>query len=166
LAAAEYAFKRGTLVVAPSGNCGCEDPAPETPFILSVSATDENDQVASFSSTGKLVDLAAPGTNIATTAMYGLYLSDSGTSVASSIVAGVAALMFSVNPALTPSVVTRLLEETAVGGPTGGGRDRGVGHGRVDAFAAVSAAKDYRAVEPIGRSASASAGVAPVSASR
>jgi len=144
LAAAEYAFKHGTLVVAPSGNCGCDDPTPETPFILSVAATDEDDHVVSFSSMGAMVDLAAPGANIATTGMYGLYLSDSGTSVASGIVAGVAALMFAANPDLTPALVTRLLEETAVGGPGGGGRDRAMGHGRVDAFDAVKAAANYR----------------------
>jgi thermitase len=34
LAAAEYAFRHGALVVAPSGNCGCTDPSPETPYML------------------------------------------------------------------------------------------------------------------------------------
>jgi len=151
-AAAEYAFNHGALVVVPSGNCGCVDPTPETPYILSVSATDEADRVASFSTTGAFVDVAAPGVNIPTTAMYGLYLGDSGTSMASSIVAGVAALMFAANPALTPAVVTQLLQETAFN-PGGKGRDPGFGHGRVDAFAAVSAAAAYRA--PVASAASA-----------
>ena len=141
--AAEYAFNHGVLVVAPSGNCGCEDASAETPFILSVAATDENDRVATLSTTGPFVDLSAPGVNLTTTAMYGLYEDDTGTSLASAVVAGVAALMFSVNPALGPAEVTLLLQKTAV--DFGGNRRAtGAGTGRVDAFAAVSAAAKAR----------------------
>lgn len=139
---AEYAYNHGTLVVAASGNCACVDPTQENPYVLSVSATDETDSLAYFSSTGAFVDLSAPGTNILTTARFGLYAADSGTSLASPIVAGVAALMFAANPALTPGLVTQLLEATAFD-PGGNGYDQGFGHGRVDAFAAVSAAAGY-----------------------
>jgi subtilisin family serine protease len=76
--------------------------------------------------------------------MYGVYISESGTSVASALVAGVASLMFAANPALTPEAATRILQETAFN-PERKGRDSRVGHGRVDAFAAVSAAAAYRA---------------------
>lgn len=140
--AAEYAYNHGTLVVAASGNCACVDPTADNPYILSVSATDETDSLASFSSTGAFVDLSAPGTNILTTARFGLYAADSGTSLASPVVAGVAALMFAAKPALTPALVTQLLEATAFD-PGGNGYDQGFGHGRVDAFAAVSAAAGY-----------------------
>ena len=139
---AEYAYNHGALVVAASGNCACVDPTAENPFILSVSATDETDGLAYFSSTGGFVDLSAPGTNIQTTAMFGLYATDSGTSLASPVVAGVAALMFASNSKLTPGVVTQLLEATAFA-PGGNGYDQNFGHGRVDAFAAVSAATNY-----------------------
>jgi subtilisin family serine protease len=141
--AAEYAYRHGVLVVAPSGNCGCVDPAPETPFILSVSATDENDRIVPSSSAGAFVDLAAPGVNLPTTALYGLYVNESGSSLSSAIVAGVAALMFSVNPELTPAAATEILQATA-SRPEGSGRDARYGHGRVDAHAAVSAAARYR----------------------
>jgi thermitase len=144
--AAEYAFNHGALVVAPSGNCGCDEATPGSPFILSVSATDETDNAAYFSTTGAFVDISAPGANITTTTMYGLYLGDSGTSLASSVVAGVAALMFSANPALTPAVVKQLLQTTAFN-PGGKGHDPRFGHGRVDAFAAVSAALAYEPVK-------------------
>lgn len=142
--AAEYAFNHGALVVAPSGNCGCVSPVAETPFILSVAATDESDQAAPFSTAGAFVDIAAPGTNIATTAMFGRYVGDSGTSVASAVVAGVASLMFAANPALTPEAATRILQDTA-SDPQHKGRDPQLGHGRVDAYAAVSAAKAWSA---------------------
>ncbi len=141
-AAAEYAYNRGTLVVAASGNCGCVDTTPETPFLLSVSATDETDSVAYFSSMGPYVDISAPGTNILTTALGGAYFADSGTSLASPVVAGVAALVYAVNPLLTAAQVTEILEATATDGGTAG-YDQGFGYGRVNAFAAVSAAIGY-----------------------
>jgi subtilisin family serine protease len=141
-AAAEYVLNKGALVVAASGNCGCFDATADNPFILSVSATDETGGIAYFSSTGPYVDLAAPGTNILTTAVGGLYFSDSGTSLASPVVAGVAALMFSANPALTPTVVAELLEATAQDAGTAG-YDTGFGFGRVNAYAAVAAAASY-----------------------
>lgn len=140
-AAAEYAVNHGALVVAASGNCGCIDPTPENPFILSVSATDEGDGLAGFSSVGPFVDLAAPGNNILTTERFGLYGAVSGTSLASPIVAGVAGLMFAANPTLTPTLVTELLEATAVNGS--GGYNQSFGWGRVDALAAAGAAAGY-----------------------
>ncbi|MFO1467941.1 MAG: S8 family serine peptidase [Steroidobacteraceae bacterium] len=142
-AAAQYAANHGALVVAASGNCGCVEGQTESPFILSVSATDETDALAYFSSTGSYVDLSAPGTYILTTAKYGLFLPDSGTSLASPVVAGVAALMFGANPALTPAAATELLEGTSVD-LGNAGYDTDFGYGRVDALAAVTAAIDYQ----------------------
>jgi len=140
--AAEYAYNRGTLVVAASGNCACVEPTPDNPFILSVSATDESDSPAYFSSTGPFVDLSAPGTNIMTTAKFGLYTTDSGTSLASPMVAGVAALLFAANPRLTPALAVQMLEATVVD-PGGDGYDPRLGYGRVNAAAAVVAAAGY-----------------------
>jgi subtilisin family serine protease len=153
--AAEHAFKHGALVVAPSGNCGCMDSSAETPFILSVAATDENDRVIPSSTSGAFVDLAAPGENILATTLFSMYGGESGTSMASAVVAGVAALMFSVNPELTPAAAAGLLQKTAVH-PAGTGRDARYGHGRVDAFAAVSAAMAWRkpAKDAVGESGS------------
>ena len=141
--AAQYAYNHGALVVAASGNCACVDPTPENPYILSVSATDEADGLASFSSTGAYVDLSAPGNNIWTTARFGLYTTDSGTSLASPIVSAVAALMIAKNPLLTPALVAQMMESTAID-LGGGGYDSRFGYGRVDAFSAVSAAATYQ----------------------
>jgi hypothetical protein len=67
------------------------------------------------------------------------YRSSSGTSLAAPIVAGVAALVFSANPTLTPAEVEGILKDTALDlGPAG--RDAGFGHGRVNAYRAVLAA--------------------------
>ena len=140
--AAEYAVNHGTLVVAASGNCACTDPTAETPFILSVSATDEYDALAYYSSTGPFVDISAPGNNILTTDRYGLYFPYSGTSLASPVVAGVAALMFSAKPSLTPTLAAQILESSAVD-LGAGGYDPSYGYGRVDALAAVNLAINY-----------------------
>jgi hypothetical protein len=107
-----------------------------------VSATDEGDGLAYYSSTGPFVDLSAPGNNIRTTARFGLYGSDSGTSLASPVVAGVASLMFSVKPSLTPQLTTQLLEASGVD-LGAGGYDTAYGFGRVNAAAAVDAALNY-----------------------
>lgn len=137
--AAQYAHEHGALVVAAAGNCGCVDATADNPYILSISATDEADGLAYFSSTGPQVDLSAPGNNIGTIGRFGAYVVDSGTSLASPVVAGVASLMFSANPSLTPTLATQVLESTAVD-LGAAGYDEGFGHGRVNALAAVTAA--------------------------
>ncbi|MEM2696000.1 MAG: Ig-like domain-containing protein, partial [Thermoproteota archaeon] len=97
------------------------------------------DTLASFSSYGPYVDLSAPGVSIYTTIRGGGYGSVSGTSFSAPIVAGVAALIFSVNPSLTPADVERILESTAVDlGDSG--YDVYYGWGRVNAYEALKAA--------------------------
>ena len=138
--AAQYARSKGVLVVAASGNCGCVDATAENPYIVSVGNTDQNDGLYASSSQGNYVDISAPGVLIYSTQRGGGYAYATGTSIASPIVAGVAALMLSANPALTPADVEALLEANADDrGPTGW--DQGYGWGRVNAYRAVAAAK-------------------------
>jgi subtilisin family serine protease len=139
LNAAKYVFDRGGIVVAAAGNCGCDDPTPPTPWLLSVGATDGQDALASFSSRGAYVDMTAPGVGILTTTAGNGYGAVSGTSFSSPITAGVLALMLAANRALGPSDLETVLAATSVdlGAP---GWDAGFGHGRIDALAAVSAA--------------------------
>jgi thermitase len=136
LAASRYVVEHGGVVVGAAGNCGCIDSTPPTPYILSVSATDRSDGLASFSSTGSYVDLAAPGVGIRTTSRGGGYGSASGTSFASPVVAGVIALMLSVDPDLSAEEIESILAETAedLGAA---GYDTEFGYGRVDSFRAV-----------------------------
>jgi|GEM_PF-804050 len=82
---------------------------------VGVGATAPDDRVASFSSSGPWVTVTAPGTSIYSTlpTSQGSYGFLQGTSMASPHVAGVAALVLSRKPALSPAQVRNILETTA-----------------------------------------------------
>lgn len=143
--AVSYALSHGVVVVASAGNSGpgsgISYPAAYS-SVISVGATDSNDNVASFSSTGPGLVLSAPGVSILTwnpNAGGSMLSYWSGTSFASPLVAGVAALMVSANSSLTPTQVAGILEQTALDRGTAG-VDQAYGYGRVRADAAVAAA--------------------------
>jgi subtilisin family serine protease len=137
--AAQYARSKGAVVVASAGNCGCVDATAENVYVLSVSATDQNDGLATFSSRGNYVDVSAPGVTILTTARGGGYAWAQGTSFSSPVVAGVVALMMQTNAALLPAELVTLVKANA--DDRGAlGWDPSFGFGRVNAYRAVAAA--------------------------
>jgi subtilisin family serine protease len=85
-----------------------------SPGIISVAATDNHDTLASFSNYGTdSVDLAAPGANILSTNIFaGSYVWKSGTSMAAPHVAGVAALIKSMNQSLTSAEIKKIILDT------------------------------------------------------
>jgi subtilisin family serine protease len=99
-----YAIANGALVVAAAGNDASSEQFYPAGYagVLAVAATDINDNVAGFSNYGPGVDLAAPGVGIYSTFQPNTYTSESGTSFASPLTAGVAALVFSRFPNYTP----------------------------------------------------------------
>jgi subtilisin family serine protease len=94
---------------------------------------------ASFSEYGYFVDVTAPGVSIYSTVWNDGYGNKSGTSMASPLVAGVAALAWARRPALTNAQIASVIQGSAsdLGAP---GRDDEYGYGRVDAAGAVAAA--------------------------
>lgn len=138
--AAQYMRNKGGVVFASAGNTSMAAPGTATASIITVAATDSADQRPSWSAYGPIVDVAAPGVGIMTTVAGGGYGAVNGTSFSSPLTAGVAALMLSANPSLTPAQVDSILVSTAddLGAA---GRDDYYGAGRINAARAVAAAK-------------------------
>jgi serine protease len=143
--AVAYAQARDVAVVAAAGNEGLEQPQYPAayPDVLAVSATNASGDVTWYSDRGSWVDVAAPGHDLAGTAMtdrpierYGLL---SGTSGAAAVAAGAAALVRAHEAALDQAqVVERLAATARDAGPRG--RDPYYGRGLLDVAAALGAA--------------------------
>lgn len=107
--ALQYAYQRNVLVIAAAGNSsrnideeGHYPASYDLPNIISVAATNEQDQLADFSNYGvNSVDLAAPGVNIYSTYPNNLYVQWNGTSMAVPHVTGAAALLLAAKPNLS-----------------------------------------------------------------
>ncbi len=107
--------------------------------LIVVGATDQNDQLASFSSYGQFIDLVAPGVGIVTSnsATDNSYVTVNGTSYACPITSGVCAMIWSARPNLSPNDVERILKASSddIGTP---GLDIFFGYGRVNLARAIT----------------------------
>ncbi|WP_298802249.1 S8 family serine peptidase [uncultured Pseudokineococcus sp.] len=166
---------KGVVVLFAAGN-ESEDMTTDgyaaSPHVLAVAASTDADEPAWYSDFGPAVDIAAPS-NGGTRAIFttdrpggdgyndgsephgddGYTATFGGTSSATPLVAGVAALVLSANPALTAAEVRDVLLSTAakVGGADeydADGHSTRFGHGRVDAAAAVDEAVRRQAAGP------------------
>jgi subtilisin family serine protease len=121
--AVSQAQAQGVLLVVSAGNQGRDiDLAPAYPAslpqdnILAVAASQSPGVLAGFSNRGAgAVDITAPGVDVATTGRGGQYVYSSGTSLASPIVAGMAALLAAVHPDWGPGQLRARLMEAASG---------------------------------------------------
>lgn len=117
----DYATQNGVIVIAASGNdgCDCVSYPARYPSVIAVGATNATNGLASFSSYGSNLDIVAPGVNLCSviwinTATTGLNTCGlNGTSFSSPLVAGAVALLLSQNPTLTPAQVNNALVSTA-----------------------------------------------------
>jgi thermitase len=125
----------GSVLVAAAGNDG--DATLNYPAayaeVVSVAATDNRDQRASFSNANSDVEIAAPGVNVLSTynGSNTSYSSLSGTSMATPHVAGVTAVIWNKYPTASASTIRSKLD-AAVDDKGAAGRDANFGFGRVN----------------------------------
>lgn len=113
--AVNYAWSKGSVVVAAAGNNGNSSPQYPGYYqnVISVAATDNNDNKAGFSTYGSWVDVAAPGVSIYSTYKGNSYALLSGTSMATPFAAGTCALIWAKGTCTTNICVREQLEKTA-----------------------------------------------------
>ena len=141
--ACEFAFGQGAVIVAAAGNVNSsvDYPAAYDDYCIAVAATDSNDERIFWSNYGPQVDVAAPGNYIWGAMFYpdepgnlNSYGWGTGTSVASPIVSGAAALLIGYKPSLSNTQVMNLIKYTAddVNASTHPGVDDYLGYGRLN----------------------------------
>jgi serine protease len=161
----------GVMVVAAAGNEASSVPGYPASYthVISVSAVDAQRRLAPYSNTGTGIDLAAPGGDnsadlngdgypegvLSTGGSFNggnvnfVYSFLNGTSMASPHVAGVLALMKSVNRELTPDDIDAMLASGKLTNDLGvPGRDDQYGHGIIDAQLSVLAALEASGTIP------------------
>ena len=131
--AVDYAAKKDAVVVASAGNS-----SSNTPFypaaegsVISVAASNESDELYSWSNRGAWVQVTAPGCSDAPW-LGGGYVSFCGTSAAAPLVAGIAALVRSARPTATAIETVQAVDKAVDVVPAD------VRNGRVNAAVAVS----------------------------
>ncbi|MFF0522095.1 S8 family serine peptidase [Actinomadura nitritigenes] len=146
-----YAIGKGVVVVSAVGNNGDDGELVDGdgfspysypasyPGVIAVAATQASHERAPFSNRNLSVVLSAPGAGLPVAGPGGDYFLSDGTSDASALVSGIAALIRARHPKMAPALVSQALIESARFTPKSGyGPD--VGFGEVHAQRALAAA--------------------------
>lgn len=137
------AYENDILFVAAAGNATTDnDRRPHfpssynVPNVISVAALDRNDQLAKFSNYGpKSVAIAAPGVEILSTWLGNDYEEKSGTSMATPVISGVAALILAQNPGMSVDDLRKKLMDST--DPIVALKGKTVSGGRINAAKAL-----------------------------
>ncbi|MEE1076076.1 MAG: S8 family serine peptidase [Acutalibacteraceae bacterium] len=145
--AVTLAVNSGCVVVCAAGNDDSNDyyyPSDCTEAISVIALDETGENRAYFSNYGATKNkISAPGMSIYNTIPDNQYQYLAGTSMASPIVASIAAMVISVNPKLTASEVKDIIYASA-DDINGGGYDDELGYGRINAYKAVKNALEYK----------------------
>jgi serine protease len=154
-----YAWNKGCLVVAAAGNSNSSSQSYPGAYgnVYCVASIGSGDVKSGFSNYGSWVDISAPGEGLYSTipnSTTGTYGFKSGTSMATPMVAGLAALMLSNCSTMTQTDVINCISSTAVNIYTLSGNatystSNQLGAGRIEAYAAMNCASFYLTVPPI-----------------
>ncbi len=142
LDAVNYAWSAGALVIAATGNDNSVVGYPaKYSNAIAVGAYDQAQARASFSNYGPEMEISAPGVQIAAAhhTSNSAYVYMDGTSMATPVVSGAAALALAVDPTLTNTELRQMLRDTARDFGSAGW-DQFFGYGAIDADALVAAA--------------------------
>ena len=148
----DYAVSKGVLVVAASGNSNSALAFYPASYkgVLSVASTDQGDVKSGFSNYGTTVDVSAPGSGIYGTWMNDTYSTLSGTSMASPLTAGLAALVWTQFPSYNPLQIGEQIRVTSDDiNSTNPGYANLLGRGRINAQNALTStgAKSVRYID-------------------
>ncbi len=159
-----YAYNKGVLIVAAAGNNGNTTmiyPAAYT-HVIAVASTGATNALSGFSDYGSWITLCAPGENILSTITnhtgtagcvngnnVNYYDCLSGTSMATPMVAGLAGLMLSLNPTLTPAQLTSCLTSSCTNISSIGTNSGNVGAGLINAQAALQCVAGIAGSAPV-----------------
>ncbi|WP_419190291.1 PKD domain-containing protein [Saltatorellus ferox] len=118
--------------------------------LMVVGATSENETRASFSAYGQFVDFMAPGDAVATTSSTSnsSYVYATGTSFACPIAAGLAGLIWSADPNLTPGQVESIMKQGATDLGSAG-VDNTFGYGRLDSLGSLNLVNGGGSTPPV-----------------
>lgn len=142
-------WNKDALVVAAAGNSNVEDKFYPAAYdgVLAVASSNASNAKSGFSNFGHYVGVSAPGSGIYSTIWNDKYASLSGTSMASPVTAGVAALVRAVFPTFTAQQTSAQIKATAdtiiYQHPTSAGFQGLLGTGRIDAAMAVTVRRPY-----------------------
>ncbi|MGZ3694027.1 MAG: S8 family peptidase [Bdellovibrionota bacterium] len=147
--AIQNAQAKGVLFVTAAGNQSqdndtnsspCYPASYELPNLITVAATNIRNELVPISNWGpKHVHVAAPGDHIFSSLPHGAYGYMTGTSQATAYVSGVAALLLSENPRLTPQELISILEKSS--DPLPGLKTKVMAGGRINAYSALLEAR-------------------------